>query len=67
MRQSPIAPVMAESARALQKEYCATGECTEADIHHYIKNALTSSHWSLYYSTIPVVAKTLVRDGNPSQ
>ncbi len=51
---SPIAKVMAESARALQKEYCATGECTEADISQYNSNAYTSGYWALYYSTISI-------------
>ncbi len=51
---SPIAKVMSESARALQKEYCATGECTEADISQYNSNAYTFGYWALYYSTISI-------------
>ena len=54
---SPIAKVMAESARALQKEYCATGECTKADISHYITNAHKSGYWALYHSTTSVVVR----------
>ena len=54
---SPIANVMAESARALQKEYCATGECTKADISHYITNAHKSGYWALYHSTTSVVVR----------
>ena len=58
---SPIAKVMAESARALQKEYCATGECTEADISDYIINAYTSGYWALYHSTISVTVQLPVQ------
>jgi SAM-dependent methyltransferase len=58
---SPIAKVMAESARALQKEYCATGECTEADISHYITNAHTVGYWALYHSTISVTVQLPVQ------
>jgi predicted O-methyltransferase YrrM len=58
---SPIAKVMAESARALQKEYCATGECTEADISTYITNAHTSCYWALYHSTISVTVQLPVQ------
>ena len=64
MRQSPIAKVMAESARALQKEYCATGECTEADISHYITNAHKTGYWALYHSTISVIVGLLNNSQN---
>ncbi len=54
---SPIAKVMAESARVLQKDYLATAECSEADVQHYMDKANTSGHWMLYHSTVSIRAK----------
>ncbi len=54
---SPMANVMAESAVALHKEYCGTGECSEQDIQAYIRNAHTPGFWTIYHSTVSVIAK----------
>ena len=54
---SPLANVMAESASALTQHYCQTGKCTESDIQHYITNAHTSDRWSIYHSTISIIAQ----------
>jgi SAM-dependent methyltransferase len=54
---SPIANVMAESALALRHRYCETGQCSEQDIHHYVQNAHTQGFWTVYHSTVSVIAK----------
>ena len=54
---SPMANVMAESAVALQKAYCSTGECSEQDIQSYIRHAHTPGLWTIYHSTVSVIAK----------
>ncbi len=54
---SPFAQVMAESALALQEAYCSTGKCTDSDIQQYINNAHTPGFWTIYHSTISVLAQ----------
>ena len=54
---SPIANLMAESAHVLSHEYLATGEATEEDIQHYVRNAHDPEYWSVYYSTVSVIAQ----------
>ena len=53
---SPIANLMGESARALSHEYLKTGEATEDDLHQYEKNSHNPAYWSVYYSSISVIA-----------
>jgi len=53
---SPIARMMGESTRVLREEYIATGEADETDIEGYIDQAYDSDHWSVYYSTVSVIA-----------
>jgi len=55
--QSPIANVMAESALVLRQEYTKTGVATDEDIDQYVANARDPRHWSVYYSTVSVVAR----------
>jgi len=54
---SPIANVMAESALALHQRYCATGKCSNQDIHRYVQNAQTRGFWAVYHSTVSIIAK----------
>lgn len=54
---SPVAQVMGESAKALREKYVATGETNDADIQQYITHAENAQYWSVFYSTISVIAK----------
>lgn len=54
---SPVARMMAESAMALRRRYCETGLCSDQDIDCYIRNAHTQGFWTIYHSTVSVVAK----------
>jgi SAM-dependent methyltransferase len=51
-----MARMMGESTRALREKYLATGEAGPTDIENYIRNANEPSFWSVYYSTVSVVA-----------
>ncbi len=55
--RSPVATVMAESARVLRHEYRGTGIATDADIDHYVELAEDERHWAVYYSTASVLAR----------
>lgn len=55
--KSPIANLMGESALVLSQEYRKTGEATAHDIHQYVANAKNQEFWSVYYSTISVIAQ----------
>ena len=49
---------MGESAQTLTDKFLATGEATEKeDIQHYVRNAHDPSYWSVYYSTVSVIAQ----------
>ena len=54
---SPIANLMAESALVLRKEYTGTGVATDHDIERYVAHAHDSRYWSVYYSTVSVLAR----------
>ena len=54
---SPFAKLMGESAQTLIDKFLATGEATEMDIQHYVRNAHDPSYWSVYYSTVSVIAR----------
>ena len=54
---SPFAKLMAESAQTLIDNFRATGEATIEDIQQYVRNAQNSDYWSVYYSTISVIAQ----------
>lgn len=60
---APIAKVMAESASVLRKEYTGTGVATDQDIDGYVANARDAQHWSVYYSTVSVIARTTQERG----
>lgn len=51
-----MARMMGESTSVLREKYLATGEAGPADIENYIRNANDPSFWSVYYSTVSVVA-----------
>jgi SAM-dependent methyltransferase len=53
---SPIARMMAASTRALASKYVATGQTTQSDIDEYARNAANDQFWTVYYSTVSVVA-----------
>ena len=54
---SPFAKLMGESAHTLIDKFLATGEATEKDIQHYVGNAHDPNYWSVYYSTVSVIAQ----------
>ena len=54
--KSKIAVMMAESAKALKEKYTSTGIASENDINNYIINSYNDKYWSVYYSTISIVA-----------
>jgi hypothetical protein len=54
---APIAQVMAESALVLRKEYTDTGVATDRDIERYVAHARDPQYWSVYYSTVSVMAR----------
>jgi SAM-dependent methyltransferase len=54
---SPIAKMMAESALVLHKEYTGTGIVSDQDIECYVRQARDPVYWSVYYSTISVLAR----------
>ena len=56
----PIARMMGESTRALRDKYVGTGEADGADIDKYIENANNDRFWSVYYSTVSVVAEKTI-------
>ena len=53
---SLMAQMMSASTRALADKYVATGEATEDDIDRRIQNANNDELWTVYYSTVSVVA-----------
>ncbi len=54
---TPIAEVMAESALVLRDSYTKTGLATDRDIDHYVARARDPNYWSVYYTTVSVVAR----------
>jgi len=56
---SPIAKMMAASTDALREKYLATGEAQEADLEAYIANAFNPEYWSIYYTTVSVLARAI--------
>lgn len=60
---SLMAQLMAASTSALKNDYIATGATTAADIESHLENTRANNYWSVYYSTISIVAKkTLERN-----
>jgi precorrin-6B methylase 2 len=53
---SLMARMMGASKRALADKYVATGEASRADIERCIENTTDDRFWTVYYSTISVVA-----------
>jgi hypothetical protein len=53
---SPVARMMAASTTSLANTYVATGEAIRSDIERYVRNAADKKWWSIYYSTVSVVA-----------
>lgn len=56
---SAVARMMAASADALREKYMATGEAKEADLENYIANAANPDDWSVYYTTVSVIARAI--------
>ena len=54
---SLMAQMMAASKKALADKYVATGEATLTDIHRCIDNDNDDQFWTVYYSTVSVIAK----------
>lgn len=54
---SPVAKVMRKSTEALAEKYIDTGKANAFDIKQYIANTEDEQYWSIYYSTISVIAK----------
>lgn len=54
---SPVAKVMGASAAALRAPYLATGEANKPDLDQYIANTQNPEYWTVYYSTISVIAR----------
>lgn len=54
---SLMARMMGASTRALADKYVATGEATEGDIDEYIRNTSNDQFWTVYYSTVSVIAR----------
>lgn len=54
---SPVAKVMAESAKVLAEKYKATRLADEHDVFRYIANAADPSHWAVYYTTVRLTAR----------
>jgi len=54
----PMAKVMAESALVLRDEYRSTGGATDHAIDRYVELARDPHYWSMYYSTVSVIAQT---------
>jgi SAM-dependent methyltransferase len=52
-----MARMMGESTRTLRDKYIATGEADCADIEKYIESANDDRFWTIYYSTVSVVAQ----------
>jgi hypothetical protein len=61
--RSPIADLMAESALVLRAEYTGTGCATDQDIGSYVAHAQDPSYWSVYYSTVSVLARPRFSNG----
>jgi predicted O-methyltransferase YrrM len=53
---SRMARMMGESTRARPDRYVATGEANPADIEAYVANTKNEQFWSVYYSTVSVIA-----------
>lgn len=54
---APIARVMAESALVLRQEYTGTGVATDEDLDRYVAHAGDARRWSVYYSTVSIIAR----------
>lgn len=55
-----MARMMGESTRTLRDKYIGTGEADGADIDKYIENTNDDRFWTIYYSTVSVVAQKTV-------
>ena len=53
---SLMAQMMGASERALADKYVATGEASHADVERYIGSTNDDQFWTVYYSTVSVVA-----------
>ena len=51
-----MAQLMGTSTRALADKYVDTGQASDADIDLYIQNTNEHQSWTIYYSTVSVIA-----------
>jgi 2-polyprenyl-3-methyl-5-hydroxy-6-metoxy-1,4-benzoquinol methylase len=56
-----LARMMGHSTNALREKYIATGEADAVDIEKYIENSMNPTFWAMYYSTVTVVARRLLK------
>lgn len=54
---APVANLMAESALVLRTDYTGTGMASDHDVERYVANAHDPRYWSVYYSTVSVMAR----------
>lgn len=54
---SKVAKMMGCSTATLREKYTRTQKASEQDVHTYIKNSLNEDFWTVYYSTISVMAR----------
>jgi 2-polyprenyl-3-methyl-5-hydroxy-6-metoxy-1,4-benzoquinol methylase len=54
--QDTMAHMMGHSTQALRDKYLATNEANAADIERYIESTNDPTFWSIYYSTVSVLA-----------
>ena len=60
---SLMARMMGTSTSALADKYVATGEASESDIDRCIEKTNDDQFWTVYYSTVSVIATDLRRIG----
>lgn len=51
-----MARMMGASTSALAERYIATGEATRTDIDQYILNSGDQRFWTVYYTTVSLIA-----------
>ena len=54
---SEEALMASESVKALKSEFVATGKAEEKDIDEYVLNANDKDYWTVYFTTVSVIAR----------
>ena len=55
--QSSFAVMMGESVQHLQDQFIATSHASAEDIQHYVANSQNSNYWTVYGSTVSIIAQ----------